>query len=563
MSTAPLATAHAVSPRSQPWWWTGSLVLLAIAMGVYLLAPTEADPDLWGHVRFGLDLFDTGHIVRADVYSYLTRDRAWINHEWLSEAIMAMAFRAAGAAGLVVVKMAIGLAVAALLVWHLRTREYAGTSVGMSADANASASGSGSEDGARGISLLAALLMTAYGLAVMLPGFRSLRPQAFTYLAFLLMLLLLHRAGRGHQRWLWLAPPLVAVWANLHGGFVAGLGVMLVWLVVSLMTTRETRDAPGRGRGRGRAAVAIVAPVAVAIGATLVNPYGVELSRFLARTLGPRPEIAEWQAVPLASAEGVAYLAVLLFGAVGVWQLWRGLSSNDARGRRWTATVLFMCGAMLPFVARRHLPLFVLITLVFCAEHTAAAIGGFVRRRWPGEAGASSDRFRPIVAMAMVLQAMVLIAIAAPQVARVRVDAAEYPVAATAWLARSGVAANLAVDFDWGEYVLWHAGPRVKVSVDGRRETVYSDAAYEENMQFADGVGEWDRLLTRHPTDLALVRVRTPVFSLLAERADWELLMQDDTSASALFGRRDAAATAAVRATPVPVINPRLASLFP
>jgi hypothetical protein len=30
-----------------------------------------------------------------------------------------------------------------------------------------------------------------------------------------------------------------------------------------------------------------------------------------------------------------------------------------------------------------------------------------------------------------------------------------------------------------------------------------------------------------------------------------------------LFGRRDAAATAAVRATRVPVIDPRLASLFP
>ena len=32
----------------------------------------------------------------------------------------------------------------------------------------------------------------------------------------------------------------------------------------------------------------------------------------------------------------------------------------------------------------------------------------------------------------------------------------------------------MTVDFDWGEYVIWHLGPQVRVSVDGRRETVYA-----------------------------------------------------------------------------------------
>ena len=28
--------------------------------------------------------------------------------------------------------------------------------------------------------------------------------------------------------------------------------------------------------------------------------------------------------------------------------------------------------------------------------------------------------------------------------------------------------------FDWGEYAIWHFGPELLVSMDGRRETVYS-----------------------------------------------------------------------------------------
>ena len=29
--------------------------------------------------------------------------------------------------------------------------------------------------------------------------------------------------------------------------------------------------------------------------------------------------------------------------------------------------------------------------------------------------------------------------------------------------------------FDWGEYTIWQFGPALRVSIDGRRETVYSD----------------------------------------------------------------------------------------
>jgi hypothetical protein len=38
--------------------------------------------------------------------------------------------------------------------------------------------------------------------------------------------------------------------------------------------------------------------------------------------------------------------------------------------------------------------------------------------------------------------------------------------------------------FDWGEYAIWHFGPDIKVSLDGRRETVYSDAWVSHHLAF-------------------------------------------------------------------------------
>lgn len=539
-----------------PWWWSASLVLLALALAAYRLAHTEADPDLWGHVRFGLDLIETGRVARPDDYSYLTGGIPWINHEWLSELLMALAYRGAGATGLIALKTALGLAVAVLVARHLRRQR---------------------------LSLLTTLFITAYGMVVLYPGLRPMRPQAFTYLCMTLVLLLIARAmptgsasGGDDATWsdawrvdrrawpssLWWVVPIMACWANLHGGFVAGLGLLALWWAsragaawlarmpagdadrrADAVPVREdsgestrNRRAPDRRASQGLARDGLI--VLAAFAATLVNPYGWDMWRFLGRTLVPRPEISEWQALPIASLEGVTYALVCALGIVGLLrQPWT---------RRAVTLPMLVCGVALPLMARRHLPLLALIVLVLCAGDAAHALGDAIRRRWPRMQQASSQRGRPLLAAALVIEAVVILALARPEWTRIVVDPESYPLAATARLAATTGHANVIVFFDWGEYVLWHAGPRIKVSVDGRRETVYPDDVYAENMAFTEGAGDWDRLLARTTTDAALVSVNTPAAALMALHPDWELVLRDGPGA--LYGRRGAPFTAALHA---------------
>src|SRR5438874_2441475 len=79
----------------------GIWLLIAIA-----LLPTWTDPDLWGHVRFGLDFFRYHQLPRIDPYSF-TQDRPWINHEWLSDALSAAAYASPGTLRLAVLKAAV------------------------------------------------------------------------------------------------------------------------------------------------------------------------------------------------------------------------------------------------------------------------------------------------------------------------------------------------------------------------------------------------------------------------------------------------------------------------
>lgn len=289
-----------------------------------------------------------------------------------------------------------------------------------------------------------------------------------------------------------------------------------------------------------------------ALAATLVNPYGWEMLAFLQRTLVPRPEIVEWQAVPIQSREGLAYLLIVALGIFGLWtQPWR---------RRVMTAPLVMVGVLLPLSARRHLPLLVLIVLFTCAGDAARALGAAIERRWPRMEQPSSGRLRPLIAAALIVESIVILALARTEWTHIPVDRTGYPIAAVERLAQIREPANLAVFFDWGEYVLWHVGPRIKISVDGRRETVYPDAIYTANGAFTDGVGDWARLLRDYPTDLALVDVDTPAASLMALRPDWELILRDGPAA--LYARRGSSLAAALRDAPTSTSKPALAT-FP
>jgi hypothetical protein len=117
LDTAAVPTSALCSTR-----W--SLAVFALLLGFSLLtfSPLVADPDLWGHVRFGQDLWATNHIIRPDVYSYLTGEQPWINHEWLAEAIYAGLYAALETPGLIALNVAVGLLIVGLIYWHLLRR---------------------------------------------------------------------------------------------------------------------------------------------------------------------------------------------------------------------------------------------------------------------------------------------------------------------------------------------------------------------------------------------------------------------------------------------------------
>ncbi len=495
--------------QSQTLWTIGTLILVISAFAL-LSSITVADADLWGHVRFGLDTLQAGTIIQVDPYSYVTTGQRWINHEWLAEVLFALAWTAGGAPGLIFLKMTVGFLTIGLLYWHLFTLQLR--------------------------LVRATILLLLIGSPLLFLFSSLVRPQIFTFLFFTLMLLIIRRADIGEYRWLWAAPLLLALWANLHGGVLAGLGILCLWAALHLLF-------------RWQAWRQIIPSTLASITATLANPYGLDLLTFLLRTAtGPRPEINDWQPLKLVSIFGLMYLLVLIVSSAGL--------ALSLQPRRPVLLILFGITALLPWTAIRHLPLFCIASLVFTGEHFGNAWNRALPQKKRELRISPWAASLPVtVAAALLLQGSTL------NLHRIHITEDDLPMAAVALLKQSGVSGNLATRYGWGEYIIWHLGPQIKVSMDGRRETTYSTAIYQQNMNFMWGVNDWDALLRQHWTDMALVKKYAPDYNLLKLKPDWLMVFED--SKSALFVNQDSSLVEPLRQAVANFTPPEASKYFP
>jgi hypothetical protein len=496
-----------------------------MSLVVYRFSHTVADPDLLDHLKFGETIWRTGRIAQPDPFSYTAGAQLWVNHEWLAELIYYLVFAAAGAAGLILVKLALAVSLHAMVYRHL--------SRGGGAPAAPRRRPRARHD---------ALLPdhSDHGAAPHreLPRVPA-RPAPHP------------RDGPGADALALVGAVVFLVWANLHPGFLAGLGVLGIWSGVELLG-RWT----GRGERRASAGVSSLAIVLTGVGSlagTAANPYGVHLWTFLLHTATvPRPDITEWQPITVMTRYGLAYLGLVV---VSAWGLLYG-KREASRARLAVAA----CSALLPFVAIRHTPLAALALVVLTGGDIGAAW-----RRWLSARRPPAPAHRRIgaalgVGSAALAGALVLLSL--PNFSCIRVEpyiGGSYPARAVSLLKGIGARGNLAVSFDWGLYSIYHLGPDVKVSVDGRRETMYYTELYREAYRFAAGAGDWDALLRNHDTHLALLKRDSPAFNLMRLKQGWSLVYED--SLAGLFGRDDLPLTREIRQAVPPALPPDGAGL--
>jgi hypothetical protein len=157
------------------------------------------------------------------------------------------------------------------------------------------------------------------------------RPQVFTFALVCWTLWIAESYLRSGGGRLWLLPPLFLLWANLHAGFIAGIGLLVI--VVGTEAVKR-RWSIGTVASRQR-----ITQLGVAVGASAlaacVNPYGPGLFIFAATTGGAERQkgIIEWQSPNFGDPTMCVLLALLERKPSEAKKLTSGISRTPSVGR--------------------------------------------------------------------------------------------------------------------------------------------------------------------------------------------------------------------------------------
>lgn len=504
----------------------GRQSLLRYAPGLILILAVIADsgqvtdPDLWGHIRFGQAAL-AGHplaaaifgrtLVTRDPYSYSAVGAPWRNHEWLTEIVMALFYNHLGVIGLKIWKFACVSATIFFLA------------VGV-AETGAAAS---------------VQLYTMIVAAVALMPQMQFRPQLFTFMLFAAMLAILARHNYRGAGPLWPLVPLMALWSNLHGGFIAGLAALAVYS--GAVTVCDVCAGTGLKRARGLAILTLAATFA-----TMLTPYGIDTWATVIHALRnpvTRNVITDWHPLMFAmvhqwhkSHGGVIYYLCVI-GFIGAFAVTFAMS---ARGGDLPLAAIAAMMSVAAFIAVRNMPLAVIACAAPLVRHSALMID---RRR--GRVDATGKKLVAPAQRSEAPQAFA-IAIAAALATfsgifspRLRTDM-PYPAGAVAFMRERGLHGNVLGDFGWGEYLIWHTAPPSKVFIDGRYDTVFPGRAIDDYVAFYFDLPRASEVLRAYPHDFVLIPPSAPAFALMQKAPGWKLLYHDGNAV--LYARASDAA---------------------
>ena len=455
--------------------------ILVYCYAINAFSYAGADFDLWGHLKFGEDIWQTGAVPKTDPYNYTFPNHVWFNHEWLTEVLFYLLYKVFGSTGILIFKLGLGLTIV-----HLLSQLYF----------------------ERSKNILAYCLFFILWTHVVSMGFAS-RPHLMTFLFLTVLLVILYRYSEGKRQAIWCAPPLFALWVNCHGGFVAGFGIFGMFIVVESIT---------RIREQGNPDTLLFYALGVSFLALLVNPYGYHLLIFLLETIPRERQVEEWWPIPLWSTDFIHYKILALLFLVSLF--------SPMRKRPWELAIIAF-SVFYGFKHQRHSVLAAIVMVPMAAACFAQLVESWTvskkSRPWPRWVHVGV-----LVSMGLFagLQLNHNFAKWKRHGFQIYVDPAINPIYAVRFLEENKINGNILTTSDWGQYVIWKLRES-KVSVDGRYWTVYPPDSIIQNMVFQKGWEGWKYYLDLYPHEIIFTVLENQD---LESHKGWVKIYQDHNS---------------------------------
>lgn len=483
----------------RPFFYT----LLFVLSWIYSAKFNSADYDLWARLAVGKIYFQLGHLLNHDIFSFTPTNNLWIDHEWGSGVVFYFINQVFGTLGLFVFKTICVFLILFFISKAIEERltdKYKNMNVGM---------------------YFLAYIGMSYGIMAII------RCQLFTFIFFALWIYTLERVRKGENRLLWIFPATMLIWANLHGGFVAGIGLLLIYGVGEFLNKKPSKKY-----------FAIAIPTMLI---TLINPYGFKYLEFIFHaTTMSRSTIQEWHAVPLNDgfATWKGFKIYLIFSAIGLVSSFirTKLKYNNIDKVKY---LLIFVTLYLSLSHIKHMPLYVIAASIFLYQDFYA-IFGFLGNLLIKISGKFNNitkliikyltKIKEFAIYSLILFTGAVLIPTSPHLPFV--SPLKYPVLSVEFIKENHLSGNILTLFHWGSYSIWELYPNNYLAEDGRYEEVYSQKLHMDVYKFNYMYNRFIKSFINHyHTDIIIVEKVNLTYPEMLKNPEWTQVYQDFVSA--------------------------------
>jgi hypothetical protein len=535
-----------------PSWmrWTLPSIADLIFISLFcLLAFTPLSTRLLGdagigwHIRTGQLIMATHSIPRVDPFSSTMVGQPWFAWEWLYDVVVGALDRAAGLNGVVVFT---ALIIAITFSWTFRLLL------------------------SRGTNFLVALVLVLLAASAAMIHFLA-RPHVLSWLFTVIWFCILDSSRKSDEksndgplkvfrrsnRSLWLLPPLMLVWANVHGGFLLGFVLLAIYgLDAAWRWFRLTQDHKqdhfedalekirAGNRARNLAGIGLLTALA-----TFVNPYGWKLHLHIYRYLSNRflmDHIDEFQSPNFHGVAQKCFAVLLLLTLVAL-----AVSPRDEQGRRTSLAhgLVLLFAVYSGLYASRNIPVSALLIILVIGPRLSNAYQRLAAtltkrnasRYQPPSSRHFLERMQTIESIVgghlLPIAAIVLTCwiafhggkLGSTPLMAAHFDSKRFPVTAVSYLEEQNFGEPVLTPDYWGGYLIYRLYPQTKVVIDDRHD-LYGEEFLKSYLKMMHVEPGWQDFIGEHNVHLILVPRDSALANILRETGNWKAMSEDDVA---------------------------------
>ena len=434
---------------------------------------TNYDYDLFARLIVGENFVENGILPYKDFLSY-TPTHPWYDHEWGSGVIFYLILKYLQPAGLVFFQalMMFGTTFFIVKAQKLQKHSYPASLVFI---------------------IIYLILFNSINMHLV-------RCQLFSFFFFALFLYLLEKYRKQNSNLIFLIPPITIFWNNVHGGVVAGLGLICLYFLGAFLENKPWK----------KYFVVLIASSFL----LPINPYGFNYLKFLLyATTMTRKFIVEWWNIfsPRHHKNFSPFVVYILTP-----YLYTIYCSIKQKKVDWTKLIVLSVTLVEGFMHIKLLSLALIATSVFCYNDFCRLF------RFMKNIIIKLDKTAYIVIIFFAFT----IPLFSPNLPRA--DFNKFPLKEVEFLKINNIHGNIVVPFAFGSYVSYKLYPKNLIYMDGRYEEVYNDKEFLTLKNYELGEKNWQDIIKKYDTNILMPLKTIEVYPIILNDPDWILIFEGE-----------------------------------